>query len=71
MEKQEKKEIEYLEEAFTALLTSDKFFTLIMMGKEKKTPWSTVLKIAHDRSADYNRRQEYWNLHRYAELLGI
>lgn len=71
MDKQIKKDIEYLEQAFTALLTSDKFFTLVMMGKEKKTSWSAVLKIAHDRSSDYYRRHEYWNLHKYAELLGI
>lgn len=71
MENEKKKEIAYLENAFVALLISDKFFTLVMQGQEKKMAWSRVLKVAHDRCPDYIRRQEYWNLHKYAELLGI
>ena len=71
MENEKKKEIKHLEAVFVAFLTTDKFFTLVMQGQEKKMAWSRVLKVAHDRCPDYSRRQEYWNLHKYAELLGI
>ena len=71
MENQKKKEIQHLEAVFVSLLTTDKFFTLSMQGQEKKMEWSRVLKVAHDRCPDYCRRQEYWNLHKYAELLGL
>lgn len=67
----EKEELKFLEAAFVTLLHSDKYFILCMLGQEKKSTWANVLKIAHDRTADYYRRHEYWNLHKYAELLGI
>lgn len=67
----EEKELKYLQDAFRALLSEDKFYLLIRQGTEKKLTWAQVLKIAHDRSADFYRRHEYWNLHKYAELLGI
>lgn len=71
MENQKKSEIQYLEAVFVSFLITDKFFTLVMQGQQKKMAWSRVLKVAHDRCPDYCRRTEYWNLHKYAELLGI
>ena len=64
-------EIKLLESAFATILENDNFFTLAQWGRRHSMKWSRALKIAGDRTADYKRRREYFDLHNYAELLGV
>lgn len=64
-------EIKLLESAFATILENDGFYTLAQWGRRQSMKWSRALKIAGDRTADYKRRRKYFDLHNYAELLGV